>query len=159
MELGLDAVRARVAGARTVAVLGANVDPSRPAHYVPAALHAAGLTVLPVNARFAGQQLFGRTIVARLDELRVPVDIVDVFRVPQMLAGHLAEIAAMAPRPGLVWLQSGIRSDGFVHDLAAHGIDVVQDRCLMVDHRAWGWSASQGSGGGPGTHGAPGTRH
>ena len=55
--------------------------------------------------------------------------------VPQMLAGHLAEIAAMAPRPGLVWLQSGIRSDGFVHDLAAYGIDVVQDRCLMVDHR------------------------
>lgn len=141
-------VRARVAAARTVAVLGAHPEPHRPAHYVPAALHAAGVRVLPVNPRFAGQVLFGRPVVARLDELAEPIDIVDVFRLPQMLAGHLAEIAAMRPRPGLVWLQSGIRDDAFVHDLAAHGIDAVQDRCLMVDHRAWAAPAG----------GAPGTR-
>jgi hypothetical protein len=145
--LDLGAIRERVRSARTIAVLGANVDPSRPAHYVPAALHAAGLTVLPVNARFAGQTLFGRVIVPRLSDLAVEVDIVDVFRVPQMLASHLAEIAAMSPRPRLVWLQSGIRSDAFVHDLAGLGIDAVQDRCLMVDHRAFGTAPS-----------APGTR-
>lgn len=133
----LDRIRAIVTSARTVAVLGAHPDPERPAHTVPAALRAAGLTVLPVNPRFAGTTLFGRTVVARLDELRVPIDVVDVFRPVPLLLGHVAEIAAATPRPGVVWLQKGLASDAFVHALAAHGLDVVQDRCLWMDHRAF----------------------
>ena len=62
-----------------------------------------------------------------------PIDLVDVFRRPQDLEGHLDDLLRSCPRA--VWLQSGIRNDAFANRLTAAGIDVVQDRCLMVEHR------------------------
>lgn len=120
--------------ARTVAVLGAHPDPYRPAHFVPAYLQRAGYMVLPVNPQFAGQELFGQTVAAGLEQLAVPVDILDVFRRSEALAEHLDAVLALRPR--LVWLQSGIRNDDFAARLEQAGIAVVQDRCLMTVHRA-----------------------
>ena len=71
-----------------------------------------------------------------VSEIPGEIDIVDVFRRPSDLAGHLDDL--LAKRPRAVWLQSGIRDDGFAEKLSAAGIDVVQDRCLMVDQRRWG---------------------
>jgi hypothetical protein len=121
-------------GARTVAVLGAHHEPHRPAFYVPDALHRAGVTILPVNERLLGRTLWGQPVRATLAELRVPVDIVDVFRRGEDVPAHLDDLLAMSPRPGCVWLQSGIRSTVAAEALAAVGVAVVQDRCLMVDH-------------------------
>ena len=125
-------------GARTIAVLGAHSEPSRPAFYVPDYLHAQGYRILPVNPQLAGQTLWGETVRRSLADLGEPVDIVDVFRRPDLLPAHLAEIRAMAPRPRLVWLQLGIRNDAFAREVEAAGIDVVQDRCTLADHRALG---------------------
>jgi len=125
-------------GARTIAVLGAHTEASRPAFYVPDYLHGQGYRILPVNPQLAGKTLWGQTVRASLAELGEPVDIVDVFRRPDLLPGHLAEIRAMAPRPRLVWLQLGIRNDAFAREVEAAGIDVVQDRCTLADHRALG---------------------
>ena len=72
---------------------------------------------------------------ATLAELGEPVDIVDVFRRPDLLPGHLADVLAMAPRPRLVWLQLGIRNDAFARAVQDAGSDVVQDRCTLADHR------------------------
>jgi predicted CoA-binding protein len=133
---------AEIAGAlraaRTVAVLGAHHDPSRAACYVPEYLHAQGYRVLPVNPALAGTTLWGEPVRATLAELGEPVDIVDVFRRPELLPGHLADVLAMTPRPRLVWLQLGIRNDAFAREVQAAGIDVVQDRCTLADHRALG---------------------
>ncbi len=122
--------------ARTVAVLGAHHDPSKPAFYVPDYLHGAGVKVLPVNATLTGRALWGAPVAATLAELREPVDIVDVFRRPEALAGHVDDILAMKPLPKVVWFQSGIRNDEVARRLEAAGITVVQSRCLMVDHRS-----------------------
>ena len=137
MRLGLDDVKARVRGVKSVAVLGAHVEPDRPAHYVPAALFRAGVTIVPVNAALAGQQVFGRTILASLAEIDEPIDLLDVFRRSEAVPAHVPEILAMAHRPGVVWLQSGIRNDAAGDALVAEGVGFVQDRCLMVDFRAW----------------------
>lgn len=125
-------------GARTIAVLGAHEDPARPAFYVPDYLHAQGYRVIPVNAMLTGKTLWGERVRASLAEIGEPVDIVDVFRRPDALPAHLAEILAMKPRPKLVWLQLGIRNDAFSRDVQAAGIDMVQDRCTLADHRALG---------------------
>ncbi len=129
-------LRALVRSFRVVAVLGAHDDGSRPASYVPDALHRAGVRILPVNPRLVGARLWGEPVVAALTELTMPCDCVDVFRRATDLPGHLDELLLMTPRPRVVWLQSGIRHDGVAASLRTAGITVVQDRCLMVDHRA-----------------------
>ncbi len=135
-ELTTDADLRRVLGAaRTIAVLGAHHDAERPAHYVPAYLHDQGYRILPVNAAAVGKTLFGEPVRASLGELKEPVDIVDVFRRADKLDDHLPEILGMSPRPKLVWLQLGIRNDAFAAKLAAEGIEVVQDRCTLAEHR------------------------
>lgn len=121
-----------------VAVLGCHPQAHRPAHYVPAWLVEQGHTVLPVNPRFAGTRLFGHDVVARLDALRVPVDIVDVFRRSDDVPAHVDEILAMQPLPRVVWLQSGIEHDEACARLREAGIDTVEDRCMLADGRRLG---------------------
>jgi hypothetical protein len=91
-----------------------------------------------VNPTFSGRTVWGAPFRDGLAELEEPVDMVDVFRRAEHLPGHLADILAMTPRPGVVWLQLGIRHDAFAARLAQAGIDVVQDRCTMADHRTLG---------------------
>ncbi len=131
----IEAVRPLLVAARTVAVLGAHPDPVRPAHYVPAYLHARGYRILPINPTRVGQEMFGQTTVASLTDLSEPVDLVDVFRRSEAVAHHTDEILAMDPLPRVVWLQLGIRNDAVATALRARGITVVQDRCTLADHR------------------------
>ena len=125
----------------TVAVLGIHTDEFKPAHYVPAYLHEHGYTVYGVNPAFAGQEMFGQRVVATLAELPVHPDLVDVFRRPNALPDHLAELIACRPR--VVWFQLGIRNDEVARALEAEGIEVVQSRCTLADHRNFGLGEPQ----------------
>ena len=121
--------------AKTVAVLGAKADSSEPAYYVPAYLHARGYRIRPVNPRFAGRRLHEVETVASLRDLTEPVDVIEIFRRPEYLPGHADEILALPWRPKTVWFQLGIRNDAAAEKLARAGIRVVQDRCMMPEHR------------------------
>ena len=121
--------------ARTVAVLGAKVGAGQPAFYVPEYLAARGYRIFPVNPALAGQTVLGQRVAGTLADLREPVDVIDVFRRPEYLPGHAREILALPWRPRAVWFQLGIRHDGAAAELARAGIDVVQDRCMMPEHR------------------------
>jgi uncharacterized protein len=125
-------LRALLGAVRTIAVVGIKDDPAAAAHRVPAAMQARGYRILPVSPRC--REVLGEPCVARLGELREPADLVNVFRAPQHVAAHTDEILAQRPLPRAVWLQLGIRDDASAARLAAAGITVVQDRCLMVDH-------------------------
>jgi predicted CoA-binding protein len=132
---GDDGLRRIFREARTIAVVGAKADRVAPAHFVPAYLLEQGYRILPVNPTIAGQRVFGVPVVARLADLAEPADVVEVFRRPQYLPGHAEEILAMPHRPAVVWFQLGIRHDGAAERLARAGIRVVQDRCMMPEHR------------------------
>lgn len=121
-------LRRILAEARTIAVLGAKAGPDEAASYVPAYLAARGYRILPVNPRLVGAVVHGAAAVDRLDCLREPVDVVEVFRAPRHLPAHAEEILAMRPPPAVVWLQLGIRHAGAAERLARAGIRVVQDR-------------------------------
>ena len=119
-----------------VAVLGIHDDQARPAAYVPSYLHDAGYRVLGVNPVLAGHRFLGAPIYATLGDLIAaegPVDLIDVFRRPEALPAHQAELIAAAPR--VVWFQLGIRNDAVAAELHGAGITVVQDRCTLADHR------------------------
>jgi predicted CoA-binding protein len=130
--------------ARTVAVLGAKTGAHEPAFYVPEYLAARGYRILPVNPGLVGQSLFGVPVVRTLADLTEPADVIDVFRRPEFLPGHAREILALPWRPATVWFQLGIRHDGAAELLARAGIRVVQDRCMMPEHRRLlGWGGTR----------------
>ncbi|AXQ30964.1 CoA-binding protein [Solimonas sp. K1W22B-7] len=123
---------------RRVAVLGMRSEryADRPAHYVPLALKEMGLEIVPVDLHEPElKTILGEPVYRRLADIPGPLDLVDVFRRPADVPGHLDEI--LAKRPAAVWLQTGIRHDAVAEQLAREGIDVVQDRCLMVEYRRY----------------------
>jgi uncharacterized protein len=137
-EPSVERVREILTGARTVAVLGAHWEPQRAAYYVPEYMRSQGYRILPVNPEAIGRELFGALVRGTLAKLDVPVDVVDVFRRPAALAAHIDDILAMRPLPRVVWFQLGIRNDEVADVLARAGIEVVQDRCMLADHRRFG---------------------
>src|SRR5258707_625109 len=104
-------LREILTGSPTVAVLGIHREPEKAAFYVPEYLHDEGYRVLGVNPVFADETLFGEKVRATLRELEEPIDIVDVFRRPENIDGHVDDILAMKPHPRFVWFQLGIRND------------------------------------------------
>lgn len=130
------AIRDVLANAQTIAVLGIKTEAQagQPAFEVPDYLAVIGFDVIPVPVYFPEVTcILGRPVLRSLAAIDVTIDIVDVFRRAKDLAAHLEDI--LAARPKVVWLQSGIRDDSFAETLARAGIRVVQDRCLMVEHR------------------------
>jgi len=130
-----DALRRILRESRTVAVLGANPKAYKPAHYVPRYLWGTGYALYPVNPTCAGRTLFGQTVVPSLRDLDVPIDIVLVFRRSERIPEHVEAILAMAPPPKTVWFQLGIRNEEAAKRLEEAGLEVVQDRCMLIDHQ------------------------
>ncbi|MCB9675343.1 MAG: CoA-binding protein [Alphaproteobacteria bacterium] len=133
MSHTLESVRPILEKARTVAVLGASTHRHRAGFYVPAYLVEHGYRVLPVNPMHVGETLHSQPVRATLAEIDEPVDLVDVFRRPDQLPAHVDDLLAL--RPAVVWFQLGIRNDAVAERLRAEGIEVVQDRCTLADHR------------------------
>jgi uncharacterized protein len=135
-----DSEVARIAGnARRVAVLGIKTEQqaAQPAFYVPSYLHDAGIEVIPVSVYYpAVTEILGAKVYRRVQDVPGEIDILDVFRRPDDLPPHLEDL--LAKRPKVVWLQSGIGHPDFVSQLLSAGLDVVEDRCLMVEHRRAG---------------------
>jgi len=134
-----EGVRRLLAGVRRVAVLGIKTEAQadQPAFYVASYLAGVGVDVVPVPVYFPGvTSILGRPVHRKVADVPGPVDLVDVFRRSKDVPPHVDDI--LAKRPRAVWLQLGIRNDEAAERLARAGIDVVQDRCLMVDWRRLG---------------------
>ena len=133
-----DEISALLARVRTVAVLGIKTaDSGAPGHFVPAYAKRAGLRVIPVPIHYPEvTELLGEPVHRTLVGIGERVDLVNVFRRPTDLPAHVDDI--LAAKPGAVWFQSGIRHDDVAERLARAGIDVVQDRCLLVELNAIG---------------------
>ncbi|WP_447985902.1 CoA-binding protein [Nitrospira sp. Nam74] len=134
----LEGVRQVLAATKRIAVLGIRSEQHRPrpAFYVPEYLASAGLQVIPVPVYdLHVEEILGQKVCSRLMDIPGELDLVDVFRRSEDIPSHLDDM--LAKRPRVVWFQSGIRNDEVAETLARAGIKVVQDRCLMVDHRRY----------------------
>ncbi len=128
-----------VKSARRVAVLGIKTEQQsgQPAFYVAQYLERAGVDVVPVPVYYPEvKEILGKPVYRKLADVPGELDLVDVFRRPQDIEQHVEDL--IAKKPKAVWFQSGIRNDAAAEKLAKAGIQVVQDRCLMVDHRRYG---------------------
>ena len=125
-----------LAGTRTIAVLGIKTEAQagQPAFYVAKYLDDAGFDVIPVPVYYPDvKEILGRPVYRKLADIPGEVDLVNVFRRSEDVPQHVDDI--LAKKPKAVWLQLGIQNDPVAEKLAQAGIKVVQNRCLMVDHR------------------------
>lgn len=132
-----DGLRRLLSETKNIAVLGIKTESqaNRPAFFVPQYLQSAGFEIIPVPVYYPQvTHILGQHVYRTLVEIPVAVDLVNVFRRSHDVAAHLEDF--LAKRPKAVWMQSGIRHDAVAEQLARAGIKVVQDRCLMVDHRS-----------------------
>jgi uncharacterized protein len=128
-----------LAKTRRIAVLGMKTEAQayQPAFYVPQYMAAAGFEVIPVPVYYPeATHILGRKVYRKLSEVPGEIDLVNVFRRPADIPAHVDDI--IAKRPKAVWFQLGIRNAAAAERLARAGIDVVQDRCLLVELRQMG---------------------
>ena len=105
-----------------------------PAFYVPEYLQRAGYEIVPVPVYYPDvTEILGVAVQRSLLTVTPPADMVLLFRRSGDVAQHLADILAAKPR--VVWMQQGIHDADVAETLAKAGIDVVQDRCAMIEHR------------------------
>lgn len=129
-------IQALLADTKTIAVLGIKTEQqsNQPAFYVPSYLVGAGFQVIPVPVYYPQvTEILGQKVYRKLTEIPGEVDLVNVFRRSEDVPAHLEDM--LAKKPKAVWMQSGIRNAQVGESLAQAGIKVVQDRCLMVEHR------------------------
>jgi len=119
---------------KTIAMVGVSANTNRPSYFVFKYLLERGYRVIPVNPGLAGQDLLGQRVYASLADIPEPVDMVDVFRAAQYIPGIVEQALAMQPRPGVLWLQLGIRNDEAARVAEANGIKVVMDRCPKIEY-------------------------
>ena len=119
--------------ARTIAVVGMKDHPDREAHRIPLYMQRAGYRILPVNPKL--ERVLDEDCHSSLQDVPEVVDIVNLWRASEHVTGHVDEILTLEPRPRAVWMQLGIHHGESAQRLREAGIEVIQDRCIMVEHR------------------------
>jgi len=133
MLIGDAELRSLLDGCTSVAIVGAKDTPGSPVDGVGRYLIRCGFTVHPVHP--VRKNVWGLRTYASLAELSEPVDIVNLFRAPGHCPEHARETLALPGAPRIFWMQSGIFSLEARAILAQTPIAVVEDLCLMVEHR------------------------
>ncbi|MBI3744628.1 MAG: CoA-binding protein [Chloroflexi bacterium] len=116
---------------KTIAVVGLSSDPAKDSLHVSEYMQQQGYRIIPVNPK--EQEVLGEKAYPDLKSVPVPVDIVDVFRRPDATPSIATE--AVAIKAKALWLQLGIANDEAASTATRGGLDVVMDKCIMVEHQ------------------------
>lgn len=132
-----EGIRRVIADTRRIAVLGIKEGDHRPAFFVPEYAQRAGYEIVPVPVYYPdATEMLGEPVYRTVSAVPGEVDMVNVFRRSKDIPSHVDDIIAKKPKS--VWFQLGIHNDEAAERFAKAGIDVVQDRCLLVELRRLG---------------------
>ncbi len=134
--LGSDAeIKELLQNTKTIAVVGIKMEQHQPAFYVPSYMQSAGFEIIPVPVYYPdATEILGEKVYRKLTDIPGEIDLVNIFRRSHDVPKHTDDI--LAKKPKAVWMQSGIYNNEVAETLAKAGIKVVQNLCLMVEHRA-----------------------
>lgn len=121
----------------TIAVLGIKPETrsGQPAFYVPNYMKNAGFEIIPVPVYYPEiTEILGEKVYRKLSDIPQDIDLLNVFRRSEDIPFHAEDI--LRKKPKAVWFQLGIQHDEVAEQLAKAGIRVVQNACLMVEHRS-----------------------
>jgi Predicted CoA-binding protein len=130
-----DAIR-DLLGLNSIAVVGCSTTTDKAAHEIPAYLQGHGYTIHPVNPY--ADSVLGKPAVDSLADVEAEIDLVNVFRPSEEVAGIVEETLARHDAAGdveAIWLQLGITDDDALADAEAAGLTTIQDRCMKVEHQ------------------------
>jgi hypothetical protein len=119
---------------KTIAMVGASEKQNRPSYFAFKYLLERGYTMIPVNPGHDGHEILGQHIYARLADIPVPVDMVDIFRGSQYAPAIVQEAIALKPRPSVIWMQLGVRNDEAAALAEANSMKVVMNRCPKIEY-------------------------
>jgi uncharacterized protein len=119
---------------KTIAMVGVSNRDNRPSYFAFKYLRERGYRMIPVNPVLAGQDLLGQKVYPALADVPEPIDMVDIFRAAKFAPGIVAEAAALEPRPQVIWMQLGIRSEEAAAAAEAAGMKVVMNRCPKIEY-------------------------
>jgi uncharacterized protein len=119
---------------KTIAMVGASEKQNRPSYFAFKYLLERGYTMIPVNPGHAGHDMLGQRIYARLADIPVPIDMVDIFRGSQYAPAIVQEALTLKPRPSVIWMQLGVRNDEAAALAEANGMKVVMNRCPKIEY-------------------------
>lgn len=121
---------------KTVAIVGISDKPERPSHKVAKYLKKHGYTIIPVNPRI--KEVLGEKCYASLIEVKVSVDIVDIFRKPEEVLPIVESAIKIGAKT--IWMQEGIINDKAADTATTEGLSVIMDHCMLKEHsRLSGW--------------------
>jgi hypothetical protein len=129
-----DYIREILSGVKSVAVVGASANSSRPSYFVLRYLLSKGFNVVAINPGHAGREIGGAPTCARLADVPHPIDMVDVFRNSDAAAGVVDEALALDPLPKVIWMQLGVRNDAAAAKAEALGVKVIMNRCPKIEY-------------------------
>ena len=118
---------------KTIAMIGVSKDSSKPSTIVMKYMQKYGYKVIPINPSAKGEKILGEEVFGKLDEIKIPIDIVDVFRPSK----EAVEIAKDTVKIGakVLWLQLGISSNEAKTIVETNNIDYVENRCTKMEYQ------------------------
>ena len=118
---------------KTIAMIGVSKDPTKPSTIVMKYMQKYGYKVIPVNPKAKGEKILGEEVFGKLDEIKTPIDIVDVFR-PSKEAIEIAKDTVKI-KAKVLWLQLGITSNEAKSVVELNNIDYVENRCTKMEYQ------------------------
>ncbi len=120
---------------KRVAIVGVSMNPVRASYFVARYLGLRGFDVVPVNPHYAGEMLFGKTVLASLSEIEGGVDMVDIFRRSETVPEIVDEALATFPKLQTIWMQIGVEHAQATAVAEARGVTVIQNRCPKIEYQ------------------------
>ena len=119
---------------KSIAMVGFSPRENRPSYFAFKYLLERGYRMIPVNPGQAGKEVLGQRVYAKLSDIPEPVDMIDIFRAAQHAVPILDEALALRPKPHVIWMQLGVRSDEAAAQAEAAGMKVVMNRCPKIEY-------------------------
>ena len=127
-------IRSILTGVKTIAMVGASANSARPSFLVLKYLSERGYRMYPVNPGLAGASIHAIPVFAKLADVPVAIDMVDIFRNSVAAGAIVDEALALDPLPKAIWMQLGVRNDAAAERAEARGVQVVMNRCPKIEY-------------------------
>ena len=133
MNLHIDDLLHDIFGLDTIAVIGFSTNPAKAAHNIPKYMHEHGYTIIPINPHTT-ENIFDQVTYNSITEVPVKIDMVNIFR-PRSEIPDVVDAILNRDDSNILWMQLGISHPEAAKLAESQGRIVIQDECLMVEHR------------------------